>query len=76
MDRPISFSYLVPLHTLGIQFQGQNLGDMNFGYDFVIGNGISSTDNLSDARNTSFTAAVHVKPTDDMRIGASFIMII
>lgn len=72
MDRPISFSYLVPLHTLGIQFQGQNLGDLNFGYDFVIGNGISSSDILSDAKNTSFTAAVHIKPTDGMRIGASF----
>lgn len=72
MDRPISFSYLVPVHTLGIQFQGQNLGDMNFGYDLVIGNGISSTDIMSDAKNTSFTAAVHMKPTDDMRIGASF----
>lgn len=72
MDRPISFSYLVPLHTLGVQFQGQNLGEQNFGYDIVIGNGISSTDVLSDAKNTSVTAAVHIKPTDDMRIGASF----
>ena len=30
IDRPTSFSYLVPLHNLGIQFQGQNLGKWNF----------------------------------------------
>ena len=32
IDRPTSFSYLVPLHNLGLQFQGQNLGKWNFGY--------------------------------------------
>lgn len=71
MDRPTSFSYLVPLHTLGIQFQGQNLGDKNFGYDVVIGNGISSTDVLSDLEYQSITAAFHFKPKDGMRIGGS-----
>lgn len=71
MDRPISFNYLVPLHTLGVQFQGQNLGDKNFGYDIVLGNGISSTDILSEFHHTSVTAAMHFKPKDGMRIGAS-----
>ncbi len=72
IDRPLSFSYLVPLHTLGVQFQGQNLGKLNFGYDVVLGNGISSSDISSPSNRPSITAAVHIKPKDGMRIGASF----
>lgn len=72
IDRPISFSYLVPLHTLGIQFQGQNLGESNFGYDILLGNGISSSDFFDDNVNPSLTAAFHFKPVDGMRIGASY----
>jgi hypothetical protein len=72
IDRPLSFSYLVPLHTLGVQFQGQNLGRLNFGYDFVAGNGISSTDAFNGNIRSSFTTAVHIKPIDGMRIGASY----
>lgn len=72
IDRPTSFSYLIPLHTLGLQFQGQNLGEYNFGYDVVIGNGISSTDAFNDNMDLSFTAAFHFKPRDGMRIGASY----
>jgi hypothetical protein len=72
IDRPLSFSYLIPLHTLGIQLQGQNLGDFNFGYDVVLGNGISSTDVFQGDQNLSLTAAMHVKPVDDLRIGVSY----
>jgi hypothetical protein len=72
IDRPLSFSYLIPLHTLGIQLQGQNLGDFNFGYDVVLGNGISSTDVFQGDQNLSLTAAMHMKPVDDLRIGVSY----
>ena len=72
IDRPTSFSYLVPLHNLGIQFQGQNLGKWNFGYDVVIGNGISATDASDDNLIQATTVAFHVKPTDNWRIGASY----
>jgi hypothetical protein len=72
IDRPLSFSYLLPLHTLGVQFQGQNLGHLNFGYDVVAGNGISSTDAFNASTRSSLTAAVHIKPVDGMRIGASY----
>ncbi|MEY4114161.1 MAG: hypothetical protein RLZ76_854 [Bacteroidota bacterium] len=72
IDRPAAFSYLVPLHTLGLQMQGQNLGDQNFGYDIVVGNGISSTDVFNDNLDMSLTAAFHIKPKDGMRIGASY----
>jgi hypothetical protein len=72
IDRPLSFSYLVPLHTLGVQFQGQNLGRLNFGYDVVTGNGISSTDAFNASTRSSITTAIHIKPVDGMRIGASY----
>ena len=72
IDRPLAFSYLVPLHTTGIRFQAQNLGDLRFGYDVVIGNGISSTDIKDLDYNKSVTLAAHIKPVDQMRIGASY----
>ena len=72
IERPISFSYLIPLHTLGMQFQGQNLGKLNWGYDVVLGNGISSNDFFKSGTNLSMTAAFHFKPSPYTRIGASF----
>ena len=72
IDRPFAFSYIVPLHTLGTQFQGQNLGDLGFGYDFVFGNGINSTDAFQGDFDPSITAAFHIKPIEGLRIGASY----
>jgi hypothetical protein len=72
IDRPMSFSYFVPLHTLGVQMQGQNLGKLNFGYDFMLGNGISSTDVYHDSVIPSITGSVHIRPKEGMRIGVSY----
>lgn len=72
IDRPLAFNYFIPLHTLGIQFQGQNLGKLNFGYDFVIGNGISSTDAFHDNIVPSVTSSIHIKPKENLRIGMSY----
>ena len=72
IDRPFSFSYMVPLHTLGIQMQGQNLGKWGFGYDVVLGNGIASSDNFQGGINPALTTAFHIKPLPGMRIGASY----
>jgi hypothetical protein len=72
IDRPFAFTYIIPLHTLGLQLQGQNLGRWGFGYDAAIGNGIASTDNSQGGINPSLTAAVHIKPIPGLRIGASY----
>ena len=72
VDRPFAFSHLVPLHTLGVQLQGQNLGAARFGYDVMVGNGIASTDASADGTSQAFVAAFHVKPADGVRIGASY----
>ena len=72
IDRPYSFTYLVPIHTMGLRFQGQNMGNLRFGYDLVAGNGISSTDFSDQGVNMSAMAGVHIKPLDNLRIGASY----
>lgn len=72
IDRPNAFNYLVPLHNLGVQLQGQNLGKWNFGYDLVVGNGISASDIFDDNLSPATTIAIHVKPKENLRIGMSY----
>jgi len=72
IDRPLAFSYLVPVHTLGLRLQGQNLGNIKFGYDLAMGNGISSTDFSDTGINTSAMAGIHIKPFDNFRIGVTY----
>jgi hypothetical protein len=72
IDRPTSFSYFIPVHSLGFRMQGQNLGNLNWGYDFCASNGIASTDVYDDAANKAIMVAVHCKPIDGLRIGASY----
>ena len=50
IDRPRSFGTSVPIHTLGLRLQGQNIGKLRFGYDLVIGNGMSSNDVTDGSR--------------------------
>lgn len=72
VDRPLLFSQgFIPLHTTGISLQGQNLGRLRFGYDAMLGNGLGSNDIEDNNAFKSVTLAVHVKPTDGLRIGAS-----
>jgi len=71
IDRPLAFNYIIPLHTLGLQLQGQNLGKWNFGYDLVVGNGVNSTDGANSGVNLSYTAAFHIKPIENFRFGLS-----
>jgi hypothetical protein len=71
--RPLLFeANIIPLHTTGISVQGQNLSDMKFGYDLMVGNGIGSTDVLDNDKRKSITAAVHLKPIEGLRLGLSW----
>jgi len=72
IDRPSSFSYLIPLHSLGMRFQGQNLGKLRFGYDVCATNSIASTDIFDSALNKALTLATHIKPTDEIYVGLSY----
>ncbi|WP_324673522.1 hypothetical protein [Hymenobacter sp. GOD-10R] len=72
VDRPLIFSEgIIPLHTTGVSLQGQNLGRIRFGYDLMVGNGLGSGDVQDNNIFKSLTAAIHIKPKDGMRIGAS-----
>lgn len=71
--RPLLFdANIIPLHTTGVSLQGQNLGDLRFGYDLMIGNGLGSSDVADNDKAKSITAAIHFKPIDGLRIGTSF----
>lgn len=72
IDRPNTLNTLVPLHTLGIRMQGQNMGKLNFGYDLVIGNGISSTDIEDVNTNKAVALGCHVKPIEGVRMSVSY----
>lgn len=73
VNRPHLFEHnILPIHTTGLSLQGMNLGKLRFGYDFMVGNGIGSTDVEDNDKFKSVTAAVHIKPKDNMRIGASY----
>ena len=73
IERPLLFAAnIIPLHTTGISLQGQNLGNLKFGYDLMVGNGLGSTDVRDNDKKKSVTAAVHFKPADRLRIGATY----
>ena len=73
IKRPLLFQEgIIPIHTTGVSMQGLNLGKLRFGYDFMIGNGQGSSDVVDNDNYKSITAAVHIKPKDDLRIGASY----
>lgn len=71
IDRPLLFSNnIIPIHTIGVSFQGQNLTKVRLGYDVMFGNGISSGDIPENSNESlSITIALHVKPLDGMRVG-------
>jgi hypothetical protein len=70
--RPAMFTAgIVPLHTTGIGIQGHDLGGLKFGYDVMAGNGIGSSDVADNNKEKSYTAAIHIKPLNGMRIGGS-----
>ena len=73
IDRPLLFAAsIIPLHTVGVDFQGQNLGNLKFGYDLMVGNGIGATEIIDNDKRKSVTAAIHIKPIEGLRIGASY----
>lgn len=73
IDRPLMFrSEIIPLHTTGISLQGHDLGKLKWGYDLMFGNGLGSSDVEDNDKHKSISAAMHIKPVDRLRIGASY----
>ncbi|MHA6248204.1 hypothetical protein ACXYMU_09735 [Pontibacter sp. CAU 1760] len=73
INRPLFFATeIFPLHTTGISLQGLNLGELRFGYDIMVGNGIQSSEVVDFNSNKSVTLAMHIKPKQSLRLGLSY----
>jgi hypothetical protein len=71
--RPLLFSEnIIPLHTTGLSLSGHDFGNLKFGYDCMIGNGIGSGDLTDNDKFKSITAAIHIKPMNNFHIGGSY----
>lgn len=71
--RPMMFDQgIIPLHTTGIRFQGQNLGNLRFGYEFLVGNGVASDDFTDANKSKSLMLGINCKPVDKMKVGLSY----
>ncbi len=72
IGRPLGFSSMLPIHTLGLNFHGQNLGSLRIGYDLVIGNGISSSDMGKKGISMSLLTSAHFNPIEGLRLQVSY----
>jgi hypothetical protein len=73
IDRPLLFpANFIPLHTTGVAAEGHDLGKLRFGYNLLIGNGLGSSDVANNDDRVSVTAAVHIKPVDNLKLGVSY----
>lgn len=73
IDRPHLFEHnIIPIHTTGVGLQGLNLGKNKVGYNFMVGNGIGSSDIGDNNNSKSITAAVNFEPLEKLKVGASF----
>ena len=72
IGRPETFNeHIIPIHNLGIRMAAANLGELKFGYDILVGNGIGSNPLTDNDKHKSYTIAAHIKPFDGYRFGAS-----
>ena len=73
VDRPLIFAAAtLPIHTTGVAVNGLNLGKLRWGYNFMVGNGIGSSDFLDNDKYKSITAALTMKPLERLQVGVSF----
>ncbi|MFN5630103.1 MAG: hypothetical protein ACK48W_12550 [Bacteroidota bacterium] len=72
IERPLMFSYVVPLHTFGIRLQGNDIGRLKFGYNVVFGNGITSNDFSKSGSNLSSMVGVSIKPINKLQLSLTY----
>ena len=73
IDRPLLFSSnIIPLHTVGVGFEGHDLGNLRFGYNLFVGNGLGSSEVADNDKGKSVTAAFHIQPVDRLKLGVSY----
>ena len=73
IDRPLLFSEnIIPLHSIGAGFQGNNLGKLKFGYNAFVGNSMGGHLGMNMSNYKALTLAAYIKPTRKMKIGVSW----
>lgn len=72
VERPLMFSYVVPLHTFGVRLQGNDIGRLKFGYNVVLGNGIASNDFSKSGSNLSSMVGVSIKPINKLQLSLTY----
>jgi hypothetical protein len=73
IDRPLLFTArIIPLHTVGVGFEGHDLGKVKFGYNLFVGNGLGSSEVGDNDQAKSVTAAFHIKPVERLKLGLSY----
>jgi hypothetical protein len=62
---------LLNSHDIGLQLDGDNIGKLNLGYKVFLGNGTSSTDNMTlvgNGINKAVTANLKIEPIENIRL--------
>jgi hypothetical protein len=77
IQRPIAFLFedeggILPIHTTGVLLTGSSIGRLNFGYDFMIGNGIGASTAEDNDDYKSYSLTLRADPVDGLRLGVSF----
>ena len=62
----------LPVHSVGVQLSGRDLGEAHLGFDAMIGNGLGNRPVPDDANNSqAVSLAVHSQLTTSLRVGLS-----
>ena len=77
IQRPIAFLFedeggILPIHTTGVLLTGSSVGRLNFGYDFIIGNGIGASTTGDNDDHKCYSLTLRADPVDGLRLGVSF----
>lgn len=72
INRPLAFKRFIPIHEAGLRFGGSHLFGTNIGYDFVLGTGQSTGNDLFAEGVKSYTSTLSWTPSADFKMMVSY----
>ncbi|RMH64619.1 MAG: hypothetical protein D6677_04330 [Calditrichaeota bacterium] len=77
IDRPFMLFFedeggILPIHTTGVLFQGDNIGALRLAYEVMVGNGIGSTPTGENDKDKAVSLYLHARPVDALDVGVSY----